>query len=282
MEFIIVTGLSGAGKSHAIHCMEDLGYYCVDNMPPQLIKDFISLAKSSSGRIEKAAFVVDIRGGEFFNDLMESLDYLESEGVKYRIMFFEASDETLIRRYKETRRSHPLSQGGSVIAGIISERQRLEKIRARASFVIDTSNIKVAALNQEIKRLLLSDQKEDSFKITLQSFGYKNGMPAEADWVFDVRFIPNPYYLASMKNLTGNSKKVRDYVLQFPESKEFIARATDMITFLLPHYAREGKYNVVLAVGCTGGHHRSVVIVNEFAKIFKAQGKHVVVIQRDL
>ena len=282
MEFIIVTGLSGAGKSHAIHCMEDLGYYCVDNMPPKLIKEFIHLAEKSSGRIEKAAFVVDIRGGDFFNDLMEILDDLEEEGIKYRIMFFEASDETLIRRYKETRRSHPLSQGGSVMEGIISERERLEKIRARASFVIDTSNIKVAALNQEIKRLLLSNQKEDSFNITLQSFGYKNGMPAEADWVFDVRFIPNPFYLTSMKKLSGNSKKVREYVLQFPESKEFITKATELISFLIPHYAREGKYNLVIAIGCTGGHHRSVVMVNEFAKIFKAQGKHVVVIHRDL
>src|SRR5665647_91755 len=168
MELIIVTGLSGAGKSHVIHCIEDLGYYCVYNRPPKLIKEFIVLAENGSGRVNKVAFVVDIRGGEFFNDLKESLDYLESEGIKYKIMFLEASDETLIRRYKETRRNHPLSAEGSVLAGIKSERKKLAKVRERASFVIDTSNTKVASLNKDIKRLLLSEQKEDSFNITIQ------------------------------------------------------------------------------------------------------------------
>ncbi|MDD2295290.1 MAG: RNase adapter RapZ [Eubacteriales bacterium] len=282
MEFIIVTGLSGAGKSHAVRCLEDLGYYAIDNMPPQLIREFVGLVKRTSGGVEKIAFVADIRGGRFFDDLRESLDYLETEGIEYKIMFMEASDEVLIRRYKETRRTHPLAVSGNMLDAIGQERKRLEKIRNRASFVIDTSNMKVAEFHQEIKRLLLSDQEANSFTITVQSFGYKYGMPAEADWVLDLRFLPNPFYLASMKNLTGKSKKVREYVLGFPEAQAFINGVVALILSLIPHYIREGKYNLVLALGCTGGHHRSVAVANRIAEILESKGKHVVVMHRDL
>ncbi|HPF18235.1 MAG: RNase adapter RapZ [Eubacteriales bacterium] len=282
MEFIIVTGLSGAGKSYAVRCLEDLGYYAIDNMPPQLIREFVGLVKRTSGGLEKIAFVADIRGGKFFDDLRESLDYLETEGIEYKIMYLEASDEVLIRRYKETRRTHPLAVSGNMLEGIGLERKRLEKIRDRASFVIDTSNMKVAAFHQEIKRLLLSEQEASSFTITVQSFGYKYGMPLEADWVLDLRFLPNPFYLASMKNLTGKSKKVREYVLGFPEAQAFITCITDLILRLIPHYIREGKYNLVLALGCTGGHHRSVAVANQVAAILEDKGKHVVVMHRDL
>jgi len=282
MEFIIITGLSGAGKSQAIRIMEDLGYYSIDNMPPKLIKEFINLLKSSSNGIDKVAFVADIRGGEFFEDLIEGLDFLESEEIDYKIMFLEASNEALLRRYKETRRTHPLAKNGNLIDGIQNERHRLEKIKSRASFVIDTSNTKVAALNQELKRLLLSKKEDESFAITIQSFGYKYGMPLEADWVLDARFISNPFYLASMKNLTGKSKRVSDYVLGFPETKEFILTITGLVERLIPYYVKEGKYNLVLAVGCTGGRHRSVAIANEIGKIFTSEDKHVVVIHRDI
>ena len=282
MEFIIITGLSGAGKSHAVRCLEDLGYYAIDNMPPQLIREFVGLVKKTSGGVEKVAFVADIRGGKFFDDLKESLEYLEAEGIEYKIMYLEASDEALIRRYKETRRTHPLAISGNMLEAIGQERKRLEKIRNRASFVIDTSNMKVAKFQQEIKRLFLSDQEANSFSITVQSFGFKYGMPAEADWVLDLRFLPNPFYLASMKNLTGNSKKVREYVLGFPEAQAFITCITDLILQLIPHYIREGKYNLVLALGCTGGHHRSVAVANRIAEILESKRKHVVVMHRDL
>ncbi len=283
MEFIIVTGQSGAGKSHAVHCLEDLGYYAIDNMPPQLIRELVGLLENTcGGGIDKVAFVADIRGGRFFDDLKESLDYLEAEGIEYKVMFLEASDRALIRRYNETRRAHPLATEGSVLAGIACERERLSEIRKRASFIIDTTNLKVAALNQEIKRLLLTEQEADSFAITVQSFGFKHGIPAEADWVLDVRFLPNPFYLASLKNLTGRSKKVSSYVLKAPEAQTFIAAVTQLVAELIPSYIREGKYRLVLAIGCTGGQHRSVAIAEAMADILRRQDKHVVVMHRDL
>ena len=283
MEFIIVTGQSGAGKSHAVHCLEDLGYYAIDNMPPQLIRELVGLLENTcGGGVDKVAFVADIRGGRFFDDLKESLDYLEAEGIEYKVMFLEASDRALIRRYNETRRAHPLATGGSVLAGIACERERLSEIRKRASFIIDTTNLKVAALNQEIKRLLLTEQEADSFAITVQSFGFKHGIPAEADWVLDVRFLPNPFYLASLKDLTGRSKKVSSYVLKAPEAQRFIAAVTQLVAELIPAYIREGKYRLVLAIGCTGGQHRSVAIAEAMADILSEQDKHVVVMHRDL
>ncbi|HHX92672.1 MAG TPA: RNase adapter RapZ [Clostridiales bacterium] len=283
MEFIIVTGQSGAGKSHAVHCLEDLGYYAIDNMPPQLIRELVGLLENTcGGGVDKVAFVADIRGGRFFDDLKESLDYLEAEGIEYKVMFLEASDRALIRRYNETRRAHPLATEGSVLAGIACERERLSEIRKRASFIIDTTNLKVAALNQEIKRLLLTEQEADSFAITVQSFGFKHGIPAEADWVLDVRFLPNPFYLASLKDLTGRSKKVSSYVLKAPEAQRFIAAVTQLVAELIPAYIREGKYRLVLAIGCTGGQHRSVAIAEAMADILSEQDKHVVVMHRDL
>lgn len=282
MDVMIVTGLSGAGKSQAIHCLEDLGYYCIDNMPPALINDFMNLTAQDKIMIEKAAFVVDIRGGEFFDDFRESLNQMKRIGVDFKIMFLEASDEVLIRRYKETRRTHPLSQSGSILEGIQAERKKLSEIRKEASYILDTSNMKTAKLNEEIKELLSAGEGGDSFTITVESFGYKHGIALDADWVFDVRFIPNPFYLASMKNLTGNSKKVQEYVLKFPESQQFVNQIHGLITDLIPMYVREGKYHLVLAFGCTGGQHRSVTMANEFARRFKADGKRVILIHRDL
>lgn len=282
MEAIIVTGLSGAGKSQAIHCMEDLGYYCIDNMPPILIKEFINLAVQDKMKIDKAAFVVDIRSRDFFESFKSSLLDLKKENMPYKVMFLEASDEVLIRRYKETRRNHPLSPAGAIAEGIKKERKQLGEVRKESDYILDTSNMKTAKLSEEIRRLLLSKEASDGFTITIMSFGYKHGIPLDADWVFDVRFLPNPFYLASMKNLTGNSKKVQDYVLKFPESHKFIKEIYDLTNYLLPMYKREGKSHLVLAFGCTGGQHRSVTMANEFSRLFIAEGKRIILIHRDL
>ena len=282
MEILIVTGLSGAGKSQAIHFIEDMEYYCIDNMPPALIRDFVNLANQDKMSIQKAAFVVDIRGGEFFEDLKTVLEEMRQNGTEYQLLFLEASDEVLVRRYKETRRTHPLSKTGSIREGIEAERKKLAHIRKEATYVTDTSNMKAAHLNRELKAVLMGEESQENFTITVESFGFKHGMPQEADWVFDVRFIPNPYYLASMKKLTGNSKKVQDYVLKFPESQAFVKQVHSLINELIPHYIREGKYNLVLAFGCTGGQHRSVTMANKFAEIFKEEGKRVVLIHRNL
>jgi len=281
MEVIIITGLSGAGKSQAVNCMEDLGYYCIDNMPPRLIREFISLVESGTSGIDKAAFVVDIRQGSFFEDLKEALDNLKKSGTDYRILFLEASDRVLLRRYKETRRSHPMDRT-SVQKGIQSEREKLAEIRKQASFIIDTSNFKTADLNAEIKQRLNPGEREENFTITVESFGFKHGVPQEADWVLDARFLPNPFYLNSLKKLTGNNRKVRDYVMKSPLAQDFVGRIVGLAVDTIPGYIKEGKYSLVVAIGCTGGQHRSVACANEIADHFRELGKHVVVIHRDL
>lgn len=282
MDMIIVTGLSGAGKSQAINCMEDLGYYCIDNMPPALIKNFMDLIMHDKVTIEKAAFTIDIRGGEFFDDLKSILDELKKSGLKFKIMFLEASDEVLIRRFNETRRTHPLACAGNTLEGITRERERLLEIRTISDYIIDTSSMKTAQLNEEIKKLLLSKEENPSFTISIQSFGYKYGIPLDADMVFDMRFIPNPYYLKSMRKLTGNSEKVSSYVMKFPETQDFLHTVHDLIDRLIPCYAREGKFHLVLAFGCTGGQHRSVAVANEVSRRFLEEGKRVITVHRDL
>lgn len=282
MDVVIVTGLSGAGKSQAIHCMEDLGYYCIDNMPPALIQNFVTLCAQGKAKIERAAFVVDIRGGEFFDQLKNSLKDLKDKGFDYKVMFLEASDEVLIRRFNETRRSHPLADSGSVIEGISKERDRLKEIRNVSDFIIDTSSMKSAMLREEINNLLIMGQDAGTFTVSVMSFGYKNGIPLDADMVFDMRFIPNPFYLSSMKKLTGNSKKVQDYVMKFPETMEFVKNVDKLINDLVPNFCREGKYHLVLAFGCTGGQHRSVTMANIFSDMLKKQGRRVVKVHRDL
>lgn len=281
MEVIIITGLSGAGKSQAVNCMEDLGYYCIDNMPPRLIREFISLVESGTSGIDKAAFVVDIRQGSFFEDLKEALENLKKSGTDYRILFLEASDRVLLRRYKETRRSHPMDKT-SIQKGIQSEREKLAEIRKQASFIIDTSNFKTADLNAEIKQRLNPGEREENFTITVESFGFKYGVPQEADWVMDARFLPNPFYLNSLKKLTGNNRKVRDYVMKSPLAQDFVGRIVGLAVDTIPGYIKEGKYSLVIAIGCTGGQHRSVACANEIADHFRELGKHVVVIHRDL
>ena len=282
MQVVIITGLSGAGKSQAVICLEDMGYYCIDNIPPALVKNFISLAVREKNRIEKAAFVMDIRGGEFFADIKSCLDELRNMEIDFKLVFLEASDEALIRRFSETRRAHPLSSGFSTAAGIKKEKAALTEIRNLADCIIDTSNMKSMRLREEIKKIFTSEKKALDFTVNIMSFGFKNGIPLDADMVFDVRFIPNPYYTASLKKLTGNSKKVRDYVMKFPESKNFIRKADELISEIIPSYIREGKYHLNIAFGCTGGQHRSVAMANEFAGIFNDQGKITVVEHRDI
>ncbi|MEE0741075.1 MAG: RNase adapter RapZ [Emergencia sp.] len=283
MNVVIVTGLSGAGKTNAADWFEDQGYYCVDNMPPALIKNFIELTVFSNKQIENAAFVVDVRGGEFFTDLSECLDYLEkSENIDFRILFVEASDETLIKRYNETRRNHPLSAGSTTREVIEKEREQLLELRKRADFVLDTTNMKVSGLKLEMEKLFVSEQPESTFSINVTSFGYKHGIPMEADLVFDMRFIPNPYYVPSLKKLTGNNKKVFQYVMKHQIAKEFAEQLHHMIGTIVPCYIKEGKYHLNIAFGCTGGQHRSVTMANNMAEVFRQDGYRVTLDHRDL
>lgn len=283
MEVVMITGLSGAGKTKAADWFEDKGYYCIDNMPPALIKNFIDLAMTGKRKIQKAAFVVDIRGGQFFGDLKETIISLEDDiNIDFKILFIEASDEALIRRFNEARRTHPLAASLMTREAIQIEREELAELRSHANYVIDTSSLKVAEMNSELDKLFGSKTKKASFVLNLMSFGYKHGMPAEADWVIDVRFIPNPYYVSSLKKLTGNNKKVAQYVMKQDITKEFINRFHEIIARLLPCYVKEGKYSLTIAFGCTGGQHRSVALANEFYKIFTAEGWRVTLEHREL
>lgn len=283
MEVVIITGLSGAGKTKAADWFEDKGYYCIDNMPPALIKNFIDLAMTGKRKIDKAAFVIDIRGGEFFGDLKEMLISLKDDiNIDFRIVFVEASDEALIRRFNEARRSHHLASSTTTKEAIQRERKELDELRRMADFVIDTSTLKVAELNSELDKLFEAKTKKDSFVLNFMSFGYKHGIPMEADWVLDVRFIPNPYYVASLKKLTGNNKKVAQYVMKQDITQEFANRLYEIIIRLVPCYIKEGKYSLTIAFGCTGGQHRSVALANEFYKRFNQTGWRVTLEHREL
>ncbi|MCB6992020.1 RNase adapter RapZ [bacterium 210820-DFI.6.37] len=282
MNTVIVTGLSGAGKTQAMNCLEDLGYYCVDNMPPALIKSFVHLASGEAAPIDKAAFAVDVRGGELFSDMERALEDLQAGGIDYKILYLEASERVLIRRFNETRRQHPLAKGESTLEGLKRETLMLKDLRSRADYIIDTSNMKVARLWKEVKDLITSGESEKTFVINVMSFGYKRGIPLGADMVFDMRFIPNPYYVKSLRPLTGNNKKVREYVMRQSVTGDFLQRVEPLILELIPSYMREGKYNLNLAFGCTGGHHRSVATANEMAERLQLKGKRVTIEHRDL
>ncbi|MDR2133200.1 MAG: RNase adapter RapZ [Clostridiales Family XIII bacterium] len=281
MEITIVTGMSGAGKSSAFNCFEDLGYYCIDNLPPALIGSVLDLLEQGKRAPEHAVFVIDIRGGAFFDDLKAALRSLNAAGRSHRILFLDASEEALLRRFNETRRSHPLSGGGSNREGIALERKRLLDIKRAADVVIDTSRMKAAALSEEIKKLFLP-QSEDVFNINILSFGYKFGIPSEVDMVFDMRFIPNPFYVPSLKELSGNSKRVRDYVMKAPVSRTFRDSALRLLEELIPHFSKEGKYRLNLAFGCTGGRHRSVAMANAFNEALTEMGYRTTLSHRDL
>ncbi|QZY56024.1 RNase adapter RapZ [Crassaminicella profunda] len=281
MKLVIITGLSGAGKSQAMKSMEDLGFYCVDNLPPALIPKFAELCIHAQGEIEKIALVIDIRGRRFFDDLFESLDAIKDQGYNYEILFLEASDPVLIKRYKETRRIHPLSPRGRIIEGINAERNRLSELKKNAKYIVDTSNLTSAQLKEEIKKIYMEGETSHNLTIFIQSFGFKKGILLDADLVFDVRFLPNPHYIEELRPFTGNDKQVRDYVMKWPESIQFVEKLNDLIDFLIPYYIKEGKSQLVIGIGCTGGKHRSVTVANILYETLKEKGHRAIINHRD-
>ncbi|AGB41998.1 putative P-loop-containing kinase [Halobacteroides halobius DSM 5150] len=269
VDFIIVTGMSGAGKSEAINVLEDLGYFCVDNLPPALISKFAELCSHSNDKVKDSALVIDIRGRDFFDSLFEELSKLETAGFNYRILFLEAATDVLINRFKKTRRRHPLAPEGRISEAINLERNKLEKIRGAADKIIDTTELNPKELKKEIEGSFVKNTKKDQITLSILSFGFKYGVPLDADLMFDVRFLPNPHYVDSLRPLTGEDKRVQDYVLKWPITKKFKHKLFDMIDFLLPQYIKEGKTHLTIAIGCTGGHHRSVTLVEKLYEEFK-------------
>lgn len=282
MNFIIVTGMSGAGKSSAINFFEDMGYYCVDNLPPTLILNFANLIVAQKDKLGKVVLGIDIRGGSLFADLFASLSELEEAGHTYEIVFFDCSDKELIKRFKETRRLHPLARSERIEEGIERERRILKEIKEKAKHIIDTSYMLPKDTRAVLYRIYNDNKAFNSMMITIVSFGFKYGMPVDADLVFDVRFAPNPYYNPEMRPCTGNDAIVRDYVMQFDVTKDFLNKLIDMVTFLIPNYKKEGKNQLVIAIGCTGGKHRSVTIANALYEYLEKEGHTVIKQHRDI
>lgn len=284
MEFVIISGLSGAGKSKAASFMEDMDFFCVDNLPAPLIPKFAELGMAGSGEYDRVVLVTDVRGGTNFDALFRALDDLKAMKCAYRILFMDASDEVIIKRYKETRRSHPLGEEcDSLEEAIELERKMLAPLRERAEYIIDTSNLSTAKLKGELRRLFArGGSTEGRMEVRVASFGFKHGVPMEADLVFDVRFLPNPYYVADLRPLTGLDERVRDYVFSSPQTGEFMDRLEEFVGWLLPRYEEEGKTALVIAVGCTGGHHRSVAVAHALAERLRKNGGPVAESHRDM
>ncbi len=280
--FVIITGLSGAGKTLAVWSLEDLGYFCVDNLPPALIPKFAELCQQAEGRINKVALVIDIRGRRFFDDLFQALEELKKQGYPYEILFLEASTEVLVKRFKETRRRHPLSSQGRLLEDILIERERLEEVRGIANKIIDTSELSPSQLKNQIIELYGPGNEKVRLHITVMSFGYKYGIPLDSDLLIDVRFLPNPYYQKDLQLKTGCDPEVQEYVFKSPLATEFLNKYNDLLHFLLPHYVSEGKTHLVIAVGCTGGKHRSVAIANRLGEALTQKDYQVTVRHRDL
>ncbi|MEW9675919.1 RNase adapter RapZ [Lentibacillus sp. L22] len=265
-KLVIITGMSGAGKTVAVQSFEDLGYYCVDNLPPALLPKFLELMRDATNNIRRVALVMDLRGREFFDSLFEALDVLgEADWLEEHIIFLDAKDETLVTRYKETRRSHPLAVGGLPLKGIKQERKILDELRGRAQRIIDTTNLKPRELREKILKAYAED-KQEIFSVHLVSFGFKYGVPIDADLMFDVRFLPNPHYVPHLQPLTGLNQDVASYVFKWTDTQKFSEKVLDLLQFMLPQYKKEGKSQLVVAIGCTGGQHRSVTLAEYFAK----------------
>jgi len=288
MQIVILSGLSGAGKSLAIDCFEDMGFYCIDNLPPALIKDFVALIRSGKHKIDKLALVIDIRSGEFLDDLFKYRKMLDRRNIDFKLIYLEASKPVLLKRFAETRRTHPLAAAlGATNAEAIDEEMRiLEPIRAAADRIVNTSDLKSAELAQLLRDIVTGagsgGAAKKPFRIVVQSFGYKYGMPAEADFIFDVRFIPNPFYMDSLRELTGNDPEVREYVMNHPESRFLADEIVMLIERLKPSFIQEGKPSVNLAFGCTGGQHRSVAMANEIAERLRALDENIVLRHREV
>lgn len=274
MRFVIVTGMSGGGKSTALKMLEDAGFYCVDNLPISLIEKFVELISMPNSEISKVVLGVDVRSDQSFEDATRILEQLKQKGYKFEILFMDADENVLIKRYKETRRVHPLAADGRVEDGVRAERRVLENIRRSADYVIDTTNLLTRELKEELDRIFVENGEYNSLMVTVMSFGFKYGIPADADLVFDVRFLPNPFYIDELKQKTGNDKEVQDFVMAHGESEAFMDKLIDMIQFLIPNYVKEGKYRLVIAIGCTGGKHRSVTLANELYKRMKDRGNY--------
>ncbi len=274
MRFVVVTGMSGGGKSTALKMLEDAGFYCVDNLPVSLVEKFAELVSMPGSEVSKVALGLDVRSDQSFVDATRILEKLKSSGYNIEILFMDADENVLIKRYKETRRIHPLAADGRVEDGVRAERRVLDRVRRHSDYVIDTSLLLTRELKEEIDRIFVENAEYNSLIVTVMSFGFKHGIPADSDLVLDVRFLPNPFYIDELKQKTGNDREVQEYVMGFPEAEEFMTKLSDMLQFLIPNYVREGKYRLVVSIGCTGGKHRSVTLANELYRRMKDRGKY--------
>lgn len=283
MEILVISGLSGSGKSRVAAYLEDIGYYIVDNLPAEMMVVFADFCAASKGRYDRVALVYDVRSGEPAQKLIDALERMKGAGINCRMLFLEADTQSIINRYKETRRTHPLAEaGGSVAQALQKERMLLQPVRDHADYVLDTSGFSTTKLHAEILNLFSDAALEDGMHVNVLSFGFKNGIPVEADLVMDVRFMPNPYYIEELKRKTGLDDAVRDYVFSFSQTNDFMTRMEDMLSFLLPLYSEEGKTVLVLAIGCTGGHHQSVAVAHALAEFIEQAGYPVTEIHRDI
>ena len=282
MQYTIVTGMSGSGKTKVIRYLEDMGYFCIDNMPPVLIPKFSEMLSSVNGSFTNVALVIDIRVGDMINELIKQIEDLKKKGYDCTLLYLDADDETLVKRYKETRRQHPLEGAGGLLKAIQRERKMLSALFDEADYVIDTSDMSAAQLLSRLKEIYAPASSGQSLKINVMAFGYKYGMPLDADLVFDVRCFPNPFYIDELKRLTGNDREVQDYVMSFPTAVTFMEKLEDMMSFMIPLYIEEGKISLTIAIGCTGGKHRSVTMTNKLADYLKAKDYEVSITYRDL
>lgn len=280
--FTVITGLAGAGRSEAAKCLEDLGYFVIDNLPPALIGTMASLVSGRGSKVKQVALVVDVRGGEFFPDLEKALADLRQRGIPYRILFLEASDQALVRRFEATRRRHPVTGADRVIDGIAIERRLMAALRENADAIIDTTDLNVHELRDKIRSFFAEAAPRSGIAVNVISFGYKHGIPLDADLVLDVRFLPNPHWVEDLRPLPGTHREVRAYVLGCQESGEFLAKMRDLLDFLMPGYVKEGRHYLTIAVGCTGGRHRSVVMGDEIARFLQEKGYPSTVVHRDV
>lgn len=283
MKFVIVTGMSGAGKSTALKMLEDKGYFCVDNLPIPLMTKFAEMFSAPDTEVDKVALGIDIRGGQAFKGLEEKLRQIDGMGIQYKILFLDAGDDVLVKRYKETRRQHPLGGSGRVDVGIAKEREKIAFLKMRATYILDTSKMLTRELRQTLEKIFMEGKNFKNLYITVMSFGFKYGIPQDADLVFDVRFLPNPYYIEELRPKTGNDSQVRDYVMDNDKAREFLDKLTEMMDFLIPNYILEGKNQLVVAIGCTGGRHRSVTLSNALYQFLESKENYGVRIEhRDI